>query len=163
MIRTDILVVGGGLAGTAIAYYLARGGAEVLVIERDEINAQASGANSGSIHAQIPLEPFLEQGEAWTRGFAPTIPLMVESIRLWGGLEAELGADLEIALPGGLMVAEDELHLRILERKAAGERAHGLAVEILAAAELRRIAPYLSPDLAGAPTARPRRRSRPAA
>ena len=150
MIRTDILVVGGGLAGTAIAYYLARGGAEVLVIERDEINAQASGANSGSIHAQIPLEPFLEQGEAWTRGFAPTIPLMVESIRLWGGLEAELGADLEIALPGGLMVAEDERQLRILERKAAVERAHGLPVEILAAAELRRIVPYLSPDLAGA-------------
>ena len=150
MTRTDILIVGGGLAGTAIAYYLARGGAEVLVIERDEINAQASGANSGSIHAQIPLEPFLEQGEAWTRGFAPTIPLMVESIRLWGGLEAELGADLEIALPGGLMVAEDERQLRILERKAAVERAHGLPVEILAAAELRRIVPYLSPDLAGA-------------
>ena len=150
MTRTDILIVGGGLAGTAVAYYLARGGAEVLLVERSEINAAASGANSGSIHAQIPLEPFLEQGEAWTRGFAPTIPLMVESIRLWGGLEAELGADLEIALPGGLMVAEDERQLRILERKAAVERAHGLPVEILAAPDLRRIAPYLAPDLVGA-------------
>ena len=106
--RADILVIGGGLAGTAVAYYLARGGADVLLIERGEINARASGANSGSIHAQIPLEPFLEQGEAWTRGFAPTIPLMIASIRLWSGLEAELGADLEVALPGGLMVAEDE-------------------------------------------------------
>lgn len=150
MTRTDILIVGGGLAGTAIAYYLARGGAEVLLIERGEINAAASGANSGSIHAQIPLEPFLEQGEAWTRGFAPTIPLMIQSIRLWGGLEAELGADLEIALPGGLMVAEDERQLRILERKAAVERAGGLTVEILGAAELRRVAPYLAPDLKGA-------------
>ena len=150
MTRTDILIVGGGLAGTAIAYYLARGGAEVLLIERSEINAAASGANSGSIHAQIPLEPFLEQGEAWTRGFAPTIPLMIQSIRLWGGLEAELGADLEIALPGGLMVAEDEQQLAILERKAAVERAHGLPVEILGAADLRRIAAYLAPDLKGA-------------
>ena len=150
MTRTDILIVGGGLAGTAIAYYLARGGAEVLLIERGEINAAASGANSGSIHAQIPLEPFLEQGEAWTRGFAPTIPLMIQSIRLWGGLEAELGADLEIALPGGLMVAEDEQQLAILERKAAVERAGGLTVEILGAAELRRVAPYLAPDLKGA-------------
>ena len=100
MTRTDILVVGGGLAGTAVAYYLARGGADVLLIERSEINAAASGANSGSIHAQIPLEPFLEQGEAWTRGFAPTIPLMIESIRLWSGLEAELGADLEVGAAG---------------------------------------------------------------
>src|SRR4051794_7938318 len=148
--RTDILVVGGGLAGTAIAYYLARGGADVLLIERTEINALASGANSGSIHAQIPLEPYLEQGEAWTRGFAPTIPLMIASIGLWSGLEAELGADLELELPGGLMVAEDERQLRILERKAAVERAHGLPVEILSPADLRRIAPCLAPDLAGA-------------
>jgi sarcosine oxidase, subunit beta len=148
--RADILVVGGGLAGTAIAYHLVRGGADVLLIERTEVNALASGANSGSIHAQIPLEPFLEQGEAWTRGFAPTIPLMKASIGLWSGLEAELGADLELALPGGLMVAEDDRQLRDLERKAAVERAQGLAVEILTAADLRRMAPYLAPDLIGA-------------
>src|SRR4051794_28582746 len=148
--RADVLVVGGGLAGTAIAYHLARGGADVLLIERTEVNALASGANSGSIHAQIPLEPFLEQGKAWTHGFAPTIPLMKASIGLWSGLEAELGADLELALPGGLMVAEDDRQLRDLERKAAVERAQGLAVEILTAADLRRMAPYLAPDLIGA-------------
>jgi sarcosine oxidase, subunit beta len=148
--RADVLVVGGGLAGTAVAYHLARGGADVLLVERGEVNAQASGANSGSIHAQIPVEPFLERGEAWTHGFAPTIPLMIASIRLWSGLEAELGADLEVSLPGGLMVAEDDRQLRTLERKAAIERAQGLPVEILSAADLRRIAPYLAPDLAGA-------------
>ena len=157
MTRTDILIVGGGLAGTAIAYYLARGGAEVLLIERGEINAAASGANSGSIHAQIPLEPFLEQGEAWTRGFAPTIPLMIQSIRLWGGLEAELGADLEIALPGGLMVAEDERQLRILERKAAVERAHGLPVEILAAADRPPRSTGCSGSMSAAPSSPARR------
>lgn len=48
------------------------------------------------------------------------------------------------------MVAEDERQLRILERKAAVERAHGLPVEILDAAELRRVTPYLAPDLARA-------------
>jgi glycine/D-amino acid oxidase-like deaminating enzyme len=148
--RADILVVGGGLAGTAISYHLARGGADVLLIERAEINALASGANSGSIHAQIPLEPFLEHGENWTRGFAPVVPLLIASIGLWSGLEAELDADLEVALPGGLMVAEDERQLRLLERKAAVERAHGLSVDILSAADLRRTAPYLATDLAGA-------------
>src|SRR4051794_4494741 len=156
--RTDILVVGGGLAGTAIAYYLARGGADVLLIERTEINALASGANSGSIHAQIPLEPFLEQGEAWTRGFAPTIPLMIASIGLWSGLEAELGADLELALPGGLMVAEDERQLRVLERKAAVERAHGLPVEILSPADLAESPPASPRTWPAPPSARSRAR-----
>lgn len=42
------------------------------------------------------------------------------------------------------MVAEDERQLRILERKAAVECAHGLPVEILGAAELRRVTPYLA-------------------
>ena len=76
---------------------------------------------------------------------------MIASIRLWSGLEDELGADLEVALPGGLMVAEDERQLRILERKAAVERAQGLPVEILSAADLRRIAPYLAPRPRAAP------------
>ena len=76
---------------------------------------------------------------------------MIASIRLWSGLEAELGADLEVVAArrpdGG---RGPSAQLRILERKAAVERAQGLPVEILSAADLRRIAPYLAPDLAGA-------------
>ena len=95
--KTDILVVGGGLAGCATAYYLARAGAEVTVIERDELNMQASGANAGSFHAQIPHITFLEEGEAWARNFAPVVEMLIEAINLWRGLEAELDADLEVA------------------------------------------------------------------
>ncbi len=104
----DILVVGGGLAGCATAYYLAKAGAEVLVVERDDINMHASGSNAGSIHAQIPHLPFVEEGDDWARTFAPTIPLLLASIDIWKGLSAELGSDLEVATPGGLLVAETE-------------------------------------------------------
>ena len=37
-VETDVLVVGGGLLGCAVAYYLARAGTDVVVIERDELN-----------------------------------------------------------------------------------------------------------------------------
>ena len=87
--QTDVLIIGGGLAGCATAYYLASAGVEVLVVERYDLNTQASGCNAGSIHAQIPHEPFMTEGEEWARNFAPTIPIMLESIRLWAGLEAE--------------------------------------------------------------------------
>ena len=147
--RTDVLVIGGGLAGTATAYYLAREGVDVLLVERFDLNTQASGSNAGSIHAQIPMEPFLTKGEAWVRGFAPTIPLMLASIRLWSGLEAELGADLEVSLRGGLCVAETDAQMRAVERKAAVERAQGLPVELLGRDELRRLAPYLAPSMIG--------------
>ena len=91
--RFNILVVGGGIAGCAIAYFLSRQGAEVTLVEQHDINSLASGSNAGSLHAQIPREPFLLEGEGWARRFAPVVPLLVESIALWKALSAELGVD----------------------------------------------------------------------
>ena len=147
--KTDVLIIGGGLAGAATAYFLAREGVEVALLERGDLNTQASGSNAGSIHAQIPHEPFMIEGEDWARIFAPTIPLMLASIRLWQGLEAELGCDLEFSLGGGLLVGESEAQLRDIERKARIERAQGLEVELLDKAELHRRAPYLSERMIG--------------
>lgn len=147
--KTDVLVIGGGLAGCATAYYLAREGIEITLIERFDLNTQASGSNAGSIHAQIPHEPYTTLGEGWARNFAPTIPLMLDSIRLWSGLEAELGCDLDFHLGGGILVGETEAQLADIARKAALERAHGLTVELLSREDLRQVAPYLSSRMLG--------------
>ncbi|MBS0541835.1 MAG: FAD-dependent oxidoreductase, partial [Proteobacteria bacterium] len=48
----DTVVIGGGVAGVCAAYWLAREGIETMVVERDDINLQASGANAGSLHVQ---------------------------------------------------------------------------------------------------------------
>ncbi len=147
--RTDVLIVGGGLAGCATAYYLAREGVDVTLIERHDLNTQASGCNAGSLHAQIPHEPFILKGEEWARIFAPTIPLMRDSIELWGRLGEELGRDLEVSITGGILVAETDRQMRDIERKAAIERAHGLTIEILSRAALRALAPYVSERMVG--------------
>jgi glycine/D-amino acid oxidase-like deaminating enzyme len=147
--QAEVLIIGGGLAGCAAAYYLAREGVEVTLIERYDLNTQASGCNAGSIHAQIPHEPFTSLGEDWARNFAPTIPLMLESIRIWSGLEAELGCDLEVSIGGGILVAETEAQMRDIERKARIEGAHGLAIEMLSRDDLRRAAPCISERMVG--------------
>jgi sarcosine oxidase, subunit beta len=147
--KTDVLVIGGGIAGCAVACYLAEGGAEVLLVERGALNTAASGSNAGSLHAQIPQHEFLTLGEAWAEHFAPCIPLLRDSIALWRGLEAELGADLEVSLDGGVMVACTEAQLRSVERKAAIERRHGLPVEMLDRAALRALAGYVAEDAIG--------------
>lgn len=145
----DVVVVGGGLAGAASAYFLAKEGVRVVLLERGDLNTRASGSNAGSIHAQIPHAAFVENGEAWARGFAPTIPIMMRGIELWRTMEAELGVDLEVATPGGLLVAETDEQMRAVVRKAEIERAHGLPVEILGREDLRRLAPYVAPTMVG--------------
>ncbi|WP_237216943.1 NAD(P)/FAD-dependent oxidoreductase [Falsiroseomonas oryziterrae] len=149
--RADYVVIGGGLAGCAVAYHLARdGGADVLLLERGELNAAASGNNSGSFHAQIPVEPFLNQGEGWARRFAPTLHLMMAGIARWMELPAELAApELEVTAKGGLMVARRPAELAMLRRKSAIERQQGLEVRLLDRGELLALAPYLAPDSIG--------------
>lgn len=149
-LTTDVLVIGGGLAGTAATYFLAREGIEVTLVERLDLNTQASGSNAGSLHLQIPFPEFLSEGEHWARIFTEATPVMRESIRLWQGLEAELGVDLEVSVDGGLLVAETEAQMRDIARKAEIERAAGLTIELLSAADLREIAPYLSERMIGA-------------
>lgn len=147
--RTDVLVIGGGLTGTATAYFLARGGADVLLLERFDLNTQASGCNAGSIHAQIPHEPFVLNGESWARAFAPTIPLMMDSIALWSDLQDEIGPSLGVTITGGLIVAETESQFAAVRAKAALERQHGLPVDVLDRQELRTLAPYIADRMIG--------------
>ncbi|NUR74994.1 MAG: FAD-binding oxidoreductase [Thermoleophilia bacterium] len=148
--ETDVLVVGGGVTGCAAAYYLAQAGADVTLVERYDLNTQASGRNAGSLHGQIQHEAFLELGEEWAFEWGPTLSLLRDSIDLWRGLPEELGADLEVDVCGGLLVAATDAQLRDIERKAAIERSFGVGVELLSRDDLQRVAPYVSGRMAGA-------------
>jgi sarcosine oxidase subunit beta len=146
---TAVLVVGGGIAGAATAYRLARAGVEVVLLDRADLGTQASGANAGSMHGQIQYAPFRDEGEEWARGWAPTLRLLSASVDLWRGLGAELGVDLELKLGGGLLVASDEEQLRRIERKVALENAHGVESHVLSRDDLRRVAPYVADEMVG--------------
>jgi len=91
--RVDVAVVGGGLLGSAAAYYLARAGARVVLLERAELNRGASGQNAGSLHFQLEYR-MVEHGEALAEQFALSLPLVLEAQRVWGRLEGELGTAL---------------------------------------------------------------------
>ena len=54
----DVVVIGGGILGVSVATQLAESGRRVLLLERDELGAGASGRNSGIV--QHPLDPVLE-------------------------------------------------------------------------------------------------------
>lgn len=139
----DFAVVGGGLLGTATTYRLAARGARVVLLERDQLNAHASGQNAGSLHFQLEFR-MVEHGDELAEQFARHLPLVLEAQRAWGLLGEELGADLEVAQDGGVMCAETDEQLRVLERKHALEARWGLETELLDAEAVRRVAPYLA-------------------
>src|SRR5436189_1242419 len=57
MAGSDVVIVGGGIIGAACAYELARSGASVTLLERDELAAGASGRNIGFFG--LPWDPVL--------------------------------------------------------------------------------------------------------
>ena len=54
----------------------------VAVVEAGPVGAQASSANAGSLHAQIPHDPFRTLGEGWARNYQPAIRLLIASLGL---------------------------------------------------------------------------------
>ena len=145
----EVLIVGGGITGAAAAWNLARTGADVILVERGEMGAAGSGANAGSLHAQLQHAPFVERGLGWARAYAPATRFLLESIRVWRGIGEELGEDLEVSLTGGLLVADSEDQMRAIRHKVAVEREQGLSSELLSAADLRKHAPYVAAGMVG--------------
>ncbi|WP_019377574.1 NAD(P)/FAD-dependent oxidoreductase [Virgibacillus halodenitrificans] len=139
----DVVIVGGGLVGCATAYYLAKEGLSVTVIERGQINRQASGQNAGSLHFQLEHRLVLHWKQLENE-LKELIPLSKESERMWAAVEDELDAKMDVAQHGGLMIAETDKEVEVLKQKYELEKELGLETELLSKDEARKIAPYLT-------------------
>jgi len=148
--EASVAIVGAGIVGITTAWELAREGVDVILVERDQPNAHASGNNAGSLHVQLLAYNFGNLATAAGLPAAQTLPLQRESARLWPEVADTLGVDLEIARTGGLMVAETGEQMEKLAQKTALERSFGTPVEVIGRNELRALAPHLSERLVGA-------------
>jgi glycine oxidase len=139
----DVAIVGGGIVGCAVAYYLARAGARVTVLERDRIAAEASSAAAGML---APLAEGAAPG--------PFLDLALASLSRFPSLADELrgatGIDVELLTPGLLRPALDETEAEEYRASLAWQRQQGLPVRWLDAAEARAIEPCLTPAVRGA-------------
>lgn len=147
---TNVLVIGAGVIGIATALFLAREGVEVMIVDRDVANGQASGANAGSLHLQLMSFDFSEKESAGKSPAASALPLQSMGARMWRDLQQEIGADFELEITGGLMVAENAQELEFLRHKAALESRCGTEVEILSRSDLRVMAPMVADGMFGA-------------
>lgn len=146
----DTLVIGGGVAGSCVAYWLAREGIEAMVVERDEVNLQASGANAGSLHVQLLAFDYAIGAMPAGNRAADTLPLGPASVALWQEIQRDTGEDLEVKVCGGLMLAENEHDIEFLKGKIALEKSRGIEAELIGANELRALEPCIGEHIIAA-------------
>ena len=115
--EADVVVVGAGIVGCATAYYLARRGVRVTVVERGAVAGEQSRKNWGFVRQQgrDPLE----------------VPLVMETNRIWRGLERELDADIEWIQGGNLALATDEARMARFEAWLLVAHEFGLETRLL--------------------------------
>jgi sarcosine oxidase subunit beta len=134
--RADVVVVGGGIIGCGVAAELASRGVSVVLVERSQIGAGASGRNHGLIFR--PEEPELDD-------------LARVSLGMYAALADESSIDLSLdrTSPGLVIVAREESDWPAAEREAAAEAGAGAAVQRLDEAALREAEPALAPGHPG--------------
>jgi glycine/D-amino acid oxidase-like deaminating enzyme len=147
----DTVVIGGGVSGCASAYELAKAGLDVALLERGELNREASGTNAGNVHIQLlsHLNTRPASGEQLAELRAAT-RLHIEAAAIWRKLEDELETDLGLRLGGGLMIAESDRDLQLLKQKTSLDQELGLETVLLTGDEARRLCPSLSEEVVGA-------------
>ncbi|MGV9270788.1 NAD(P)/FAD-dependent oxidoreductase [Kitasatospora sp. NPDC003701] len=132
----DVVVVGAGVVGAACAYYAARAGLAVAVIDRGPVAGGTTGAGEGNL-----LVSDKEPG--------PELDLALLSTRLWRELAEDLGTAVEYEPKGGLVVAATPARQDALRAFAAEQATVGVSAEEIPGERLRELEPHLAPGLAG--------------
>ncbi|MFE4861422.1 NAD(P)/FAD-dependent oxidoreductase [Streptomyces sp. NPDC056670] len=137
MTRTpDVIVVGAGIVGAACAYYAARAGLRVTVLDRGPVAGGTTGSGEGNLLVS-------------DKAPGPELELALHSAQLWQALAELLPRGVEYEPKGGLVVASDEAGLTALRAFAAAQEKAGVTVRDVAADRLPDLEPHLAPDLAG--------------
>ena len=139
MAESEVIVIGGGIAGASTAYHLAEYGRRVTLLERGEIASEASGVNAGGIGAlgwgHVPnLESYLTMG----------------SLQIFRSLQLEQGYDIEFRASGALQAIQTREQYEYSRDNVLSLKSRGYTAELLTLAEARSLEPELNPELLGA-------------
>ncbi|MDT0345148.1 NAD(P)/FAD-dependent oxidoreductase [Streptomyces litchfieldiae] len=135
-VTCEVAVVGAGAVGAATAYFAARAGLRVVVLDRGAPGGGTSSAGEGNVLVS-------------DKDTGPELDLARYSQRVWREDLAEHGHHWEFEAKGGVVVAASGRSLADLRALAARQRAAGVAVEDAGPDDLPGLEPELRPGLAG--------------
>lgn len=132
----DIVVIGGGIIGAAIAYYCSKARLDITVLEKGELASGTSSRCDGNILA-IDKNP----------GFDSQMSL--KSQELVHQLNNELDIPFEFRNPGSILVCENEEEMEAAQKWVKQQREAGLDLRMLDRQDLRNESKYFADDLLG--------------
>ena len=130
VVDTDVMVIGGGIVGLATAYYLAKRGRRVAVLERSTFGFEASGRTAAGVR---------QQGRDLRE-----LPLAMASVALWADLDDELQDQTYYRRSGNIFIAVSADEMAKFQAATEQERSAGLYVEMLDRDRLKHMVPSLS-------------------
>src|SRR5579863_4611977 len=128
--RTGVVVVGGGIIGACTALFLAEKGHAVVLCEKGQIGGEQSSRNWG-----------------WCRTMgrdAAEIPLAIESLRLWRGMNQRIGRDTGFRQPGIAYLCETEQEVAKQEAWLDEARPYQLDARLLRGTDIDTLLPGAS-------------------
>jgi glycine/D-amino acid oxidase-like deaminating enzyme len=135
VVTVDVLVIGAGMVGSACAYHCAEAGLRVAVVDRGPVAGGTTSAGEGNILVS-DKEPGAE------------LEMALLSVQLWAALAERIGAGrLELEPKGGVVVAQTAEAAAGLAGLVAAQRADGVEVTDVSAAELAELEPNLTREV----------------
>ena len=139
----EVVIVGGGIAGCAVAYYLTTLGVKPLVVEREGIASAASGFAQGGL--------YLMSGAGLD---GPLFPFATESLRLhhelYPLLKEETGLDTLLGSKPVLAAAFDDADVAEMHARHAWQTERGFTAHWLDEKAVRELEPGIGPEVIGA-------------
>jgi glycine/D-amino acid oxidase-like deaminating enzyme len=134
--QADVVIIGGGIIGTGTALFLAQKGIRAVLCEKGHIAGEQSSRNWG-----------------WCRkmGRDPReLPLIIESLRLWQGMNQMVEAETGFRQAGIMYLAESQAELRQFESWLEHARQYQLDTRVISRAEAAELMPGLTGNWTGA-------------